>query len=596
MNGQTIFSKKAISTASLQKTAYYVPPIPEWKALKSGKNSSVRMACILDDYIFEGMRFECTLLPLTTSNWKSVLKYGKPDFLLMNSFIESVTDDWNMSQLKIGETLLAEILSFAKSNRIPTVYWFTKDHQYHHLFWKLSSSFDLVFCADPKEVELLSVEGVQASLLLPCVQPALYNPFRHFEDYHSLSIELLVDGWASIDRHTKEFDYLSQLISSGSIKIIESNYVITKNRVEASSAFKYATLGYVSEKTKQAVMKYVDVYLGLTPNIQDETERMWSYLQVGACKVCVIHQGGSLRHTDFNRLVLHAETPENFVNYLKWFSLDPLMRDKYAHLAWREVNQRHTFAHRLKEICLKLGVGNDWNEHPKASLVFPTYREENIKRCIATFTRQLYQNKELILVYNSNKALSNDICREINNVIDSSLLKLPGNCFAGDCINYGALSASGEYLFRVDDDDYYSEHYIQDRMLYHQAVDLDFIANPQTLFFYFTDDNLVYLRKHNSKPHSLSSNSSYSIKFAGNSYSGKLDIFKKSPFRPNNYSAADVFFLDNLPNNTSMASADIMNMAAERREDQSTHTWRIRSHDVLKKSSALFSHYKCVSC
>jgi hypothetical protein len=257
MNTENTYSKKAISTASLQKTAYYVPPIPDWRPIKSDQNSTVRIACILDDYIFEGLRFEGTLLPLTEVNWKRIIEYGKPDFLLVNSFIESVTGDWHMAQLESGHNLLNEVLSFARSNRIPTVYWFTKDHKYHHLFSKICSFFDFVFCADPKEVDLLTKEGVRSSLLLPCVQPVLYNPFRHYEDYHALDIELLVDGWATIDRYAKDFEYLKPLISSGTLKILESNYVITQNRVDASLEYKSATLGFINEKTKQAILKFL---------------------------------------------------------------------------------------------------------------------------------------------------------------------------------------------------------------------------------------------------------------------------------------------------------------------------------------------------
>jgi hypothetical protein len=596
MNKQTKFSKNSISTASLQKTAYYIPPIPEWRPLKNGQNSTVRMACILDDYIFEGMRFEATLLPLTEGNWKRVLRYGKPDLLLINSFIESATGDWNMAQLESGKSLLLEVLSFAKDKQIPTVYWFTKDHKYHHLFSKLCCLFDWVFCADPEEVDMLSAEGLRSSLMLPCVQPALYNPFRHFDDYQAIDIELLVDGWTTIDRYAKEYDYLKLLFENCSLKIVESNYIITKNRVEASLEYKSATLGYISEKTKQALIKYVSIYLGLTPNIQDETERMWSYLEVAASRVCIIHMGGSILHSDFNDLVLHVENSKELETILKWFKIDSLIREKHAHIAWRETTLKHTFAHRLKQICIKIGVANNWNEYPKASLIFPTYRTENIERCIYTYNNQVYKNKEFVLVFNGNGSLPKKIRDKLESVQDAIVLSMPRNCFAGDCINYGLLSSTGKYIFRIDDDDYYSDQYILDRVLCHRAVDFDFLANPHTLFFYFVEDGGVYLRKTKSPPFAINPLGDTPVKFTGNTYSGKRELFQDSPFKTNNYSAADVFFLDNLPPTILTGSADYFNMAAERRVDQTTHTWRLESHDKLKSGNALFQHYECVSC
>ncbi|WP_299160704.1 glycosyltransferase family A protein [Accumulibacter sp.] len=590
--------RKMMSAASLQKTAYYVPSVQGWRSLKYEPNSSLRIACIVDDYLYNGLKFEGILLPLTESNWKNVLTYGKPDLLLINSSMESVTGDWHMSQLVevSGKESIFPVLDLAKSLRIPTVYWFTRDHRYHRQFKGVCSLFDWVFCADPEEVELLSADGVESSLLLPCVQPALYNPFRHYDCYHSLEIDLLLDGWADLDRYSKEFEELRPLIEGGSLKIIESKYVITKNRVEASPLYREATLGYVSEPTKQSILKYVKLYIGLTPSIQDETERMWAYVAVAASRVCILHLGKKLRHSSMDELVLHVDSPKNLMVNLEWFKLDPCMREKYAHLAWREATLKHTFSHRLGQICARIGVGHDWIEYPKASLICPSYRVGYLSKCIETYRRQTYGNKELILVFNSDENPPEEIIREASKIPDAVILTLPRNSFAGDCINYGVKSSTGEYIFRIDDDDYYAQNYILDRMLCHRGVDFDFIANPHTLFVYFEEDNGVYFRKTKSPPFAINPMGDVPVKFTGNTYSGRRSLFECSPFRLNNYSAADVFFLDNIPPTTLTGSADYFNMAAERRVDQTTHTWRVESQNRLKPKEAVFRHYECVAC
>lgn len=592
------YNKKIISISSIQKTAYFVPPVLEWQPLKRGFNSSVRIACIVDDNLYDGLRFEGHVLPMTESNWKSILEYGSPDFLLMNSFIESATGDWHMAQFGglEGNGLLAKVLDYAKSRQIPTVYWFTKDHKYHEHFKNIAGLCDFIFCADPEEINLLSSEGVRSELLLPCVQPALFNPFRHYEDYLSLDIELLVDGWADLDRYSGQFKQLHSLVEDGLLKIIESNYVITKNRVKASAEYRKATLGYVSSRIKKTILKYAKVYLGLTPSIQDETERMWSYLAVAASRVCILHMGSTLRHPVMNALVLRIEGMDELMTNLRWFELDPLMREKYAHLAWREAISNHTFSHRVKQICTAISVDDDWNEYPKASLIFPTYRPDYLERCVETYQRQLYENKELMLVFNSDESIPPAIQEKMIAIPGAVILKMPRNCFAGDCINYGVLSSKGEYVFRVDDDDYYSEHYIWDRMLCHRAVSLDFLANPHSLFFYFDEDNKVFLRKTKSPPFALNPPDETPVKFTGNTYSGTRQLFENSPFIVNNYSAADVFFLDNLPSGSLSGSADYFNMAAERRSDQATHTWRVEFQSKLRSGEPLFRHFECVTC
>jgi hypothetical protein len=598
MNNCQNIMKKMLSQTSIQKTAHYIPPVSIWRPIKDKKNSSVRVACIVDDYIYDGLQFEGEILLITESNWKSIIDYGDADFLLMNSFIESATGDWHMSQLSSLNDfgLLGEVLAYAKSCSIPTVYWFTKDHKYHEHFNKITKLFDYVFCADPEELSLLSSSGVKANLLLPCVQPALFNPFRKFEDYDSLKIELLVDGWADLDRYPDLVLQLKPFIDSGLLKIIESNYVITKNRVEASVECRQATLGYVTGLVKQSILKYAQIFLGLTPTIQDDTERVWSYLSVAASRVCILHMGDKLRVQQMNNLVLQIKDFNSLTEKLKWFDLDPLIREKFAHMAWREANLKHTFSHRVKTICEFIGINNDWDEFPKVSLIFPSYRPDYVERCISTYEKQVYENKEMILVLNIDCDIPNSISDKINAIPGAIALQLPQNCFAGDCINYGIKSSSGKYVFRIDDDDYYAQNYILDRVLTHRSLDMDFIANPHTLFFYFEENNNVYLRKTKSQPFVINPIGEFPTKFTGNSYSGKRTLFEQNPFKSNNYSAADVYFLDNLPENTYTVSADYFNMAAERRVDQTTHTWRLESQEKLKSNESLFAHYKCVAC
>ena len=190
----------------IELTDYWAPPVPFWKPLKKKPNSSLRIACVVEDRLYHGLRYEAEVLLLTPTNWKQLLAYGRPDFLLMESIWKTATGHWHMGQC-LGSNEreeLLRILATAQTMSIPTVFWITKGHEYHEHYKEFSKHFDYVFCADFIEAERLRSEGIAAEILLPCVQPATHNPFRHYKDYNACDLGIIYDGWADLDRMTED--------------------------------------------------------------------------------------------------------------------------------------------------------------------------------------------------------------------------------------------------------------------------------------------------------------------------------------------------------------------------------------------------------
>src|SRR6056297_1151120 len=177
----------------LELTQYWTPPVPPWQPLKKTLNSSLRMACLVEDKLYQGLRFEGEVMLLSPLNWRHALKHGKPDFLIMESIWNTATGHWHMGQCPNanGRDELLEIVFLARKLSIPTVFWFTRGCEYHEHYKEFAKHFDFVFCADPAEAESLRDEGIQAQELLPCVQPAIYNPFRHYDHYNDFSLNIL---------------------------------------------------------------------------------------------------------------------------------------------------------------------------------------------------------------------------------------------------------------------------------------------------------------------------------------------------------------------------------------------------------------------
>lgn len=565
----------------LEKIGYWAPLVPAWEPLKKTLNSSLRLACISEERLFQGLRFEGELLPLTPQNWKWIIDYGKPDMLLMESIWSTATGHWHMGQCQAsphGRTLL-EMVERARTLSIPTVFWMTKGHEYHEIFKDFSRHFDYVFCADPRAAELLRAEGVAAEVLLPCVQPALYNPFRLHEHYSALDLGFLFDGWADLDRLGDALAVLKDVREFG-LAIVESRYQLFRGRAAALPDYKDNILGCVTPQVRLQALKYARASLSFAHSLSTRTTRQWMDLEAAACRLPVLHQGAFAAEDPRKDVAIELPEERDFLVELVRMREDDLYRERLGHLGWRRVHTRHTFAHRMQQICKAMGITHDWEEHPKASLITPTYRRHLLPRCVRTFERQTYPNKELILVFNgadvpSHQELGLESPRE-----DVKVANVPGELFAGACLNQGHLLASGAYCFRLDDDDHYGDNYVWDMILQARSVDADLFGKPPAPLL-FEGEQTVYWRSKYPPLCVVNTDllASGKVWLGGNSIAGRIDLFRELEYDDVSYGAADSSLFYKLRRkkfkDSTIVFTDSFNMVAERRAEQQTHTWKV---------------------
>ena len=572
----------------LEQTQYWAPSVSAWKPLKKIPNSSLRMACIVEDRLYQGLRFEGEVMLLTPDNWQQVITYSKPDFLFMESISTTATGYWQMGQCMAsskGDELL-EIIALAQKLSIPAVFWITKGHEYHEHYKKFARYFDYVFCADPREAEILQTEGVNGEVLLPCVQPALYNPFRIHEHYNSFNLGVLFDGWVDLDRIGDQLEVLNKVKPYG-LSIIESRYQVFKNRLDLLPEYIESFLGCVSRQSRILALKYAMAYITFDQTLSTQTTQQWMTLEALASRLPVVYHG-SLSEDDMRKgLVIDCPQEMEFLVEFVRFQEDELYRQRVAHLGWRNACLHHTFAHRVQKICKKIGIQHDWEEFPKASMITPTFRRDMLPRCLETFERQTYSNKELIVVFNGNTLPPLKELGEVEQRNDIKMINVPGDIFAGACLNYGHLHAQGEYYFRIDDDDHYGPNYILDMILHARSIDADLFGKPPAPIV-FEGDNTVYARTAisplNIVPQELLSDGR--VWLGGNSIAGSKYFFKENHYQDGMYGAADSALMYSLnPDDTNVfAIMDDLNLVAERKIDQTSHTWKIDPEEIKSNS------------
>lgn len=527
---------------------------------------------------------------LTPENWGRVLRFGKPHFLLIESYWKTATGHWHMAQSLASPARdeLLEIVNLAHKMCIPTVYWNTQDHVYHEHYKDFAKHFDYVFCADPREAEALRAHGVPAELLLPAVQPALFNPFRLCEHAGAFSLEVLYDGWADLDRLTENLSILQEVKKYG-LAIIESRYDIFQRRRNNLPEYRDCILGCVTHESRLLALRYARAAMTFEHTLSAPTTQRWMTLESAACRVPVVHHGETSENDVHHGCIIQRPDRLDFLSEFVRFREDDLYRERMAHSGWRYVYQNHTFAHRVQSICKTIGIDDDWKEFPKASLIAPTYREHLLGNCLDTYERQTYPNKELIVVFNGDSVTPPRIPGLDKGREDVRILVVPRELFAGACLNLGQLQATGDYCFRIDDDDEYGANYILDMMLHLRAIEVQLFGKPFAMIQLENNDS-IYCGKEQMKPLSIVAqemiNRDFYHPISGNSMAWKKECFQKSAlFDEQNYGTADI--AAKLSSNGYVVPMDRLNLLTIRRQNQTDHTWRIDEKLLLRDSPAI---------
>lgn len=208
------------------------------------------------------------------------------------------------------------------------------------------------------------------------------------------------------------------------------------------------------------------------------------------------------------------------------------------------------------------------------SIITCTNRLENINNVFENYARQLYENKELIIILNNNKMkLSkwHEKAKEYDNV---HVFQLDQKITLGECLNFGVDKSKYDTIAKFDDDDYYSSHYLYDSIGAFKHTKADIIGKSTT-YVYFEKDKLLAIR--NPKRENR-----YVYRVEGPTLIIKKKVFEKVKFRDKNLGEDVQFCKDCFKEGFKIYSHNKLNYVYIRHKSTFKHTWTI-SDDYYKK-------------
>ncbi len=582
--------RQTIADRALADTHYLVPhrrptmPRPR-------PRTRLRIAAIVGPRLFRALQYEGNLIPLPRKHWKRIIDELRPDLLIMDGAWQTIPREWSYSA--IGEQIddqLADLLGYCRHAGVPTVLWMTADWRHAMHLGPLSGQFDRVYVADPDCVGRLP--GVQAEhVLLPAVQPALFHPYTPVGELDVASMGTLFDGWIDLLHGCVSEQQLSPLIEFD-LSIIETGMRLRKSQIDHTpEPLRACVGGCVHRLAEPTVYRSARIAVDLSNSERTPTARIWRAVERAACRLPAAFCGEPLGD-QHRQLVVPCPDSGALIDVITSLNGDELYREKIAQQAWRAAFENHTYAQRLARICEDLGLAHDWNPWPRASLIAPTIRPHLIPRILEQFRSQTYPNRELIIVVNSNDCDVNALSTNIPDK-DVRVIRVAKDYHAGTCLNAGNHLATGEYTFRMDDDDHYGPNYLLDTMLAFRAVDAA-VSGKQFTLMTFDEENTVFRRRNRSlRPISFrgAEFADPRVALAGCSIGGKRAFFLQHPYPDDSSGAVDTELLLNLRDlwpDTICVQLDCLNLVVQRNRDPGEHTWVV-DHSVLRRGATAFA-------
>ncbi|MBU9713305.1 glycosyltransferase [Evansella tamaricis] len=213
------------------------------------------------------------------------------------------------------------------------------------------------------------------------------------------------------------------------------------------------------------------------------------------------------------------------------------------------------------------------------SIITCTMRQHYMMEVFENYHRQNWEKKELIIILNSDTMdirLWKERAEEYENV---SIFHQPERISLWECINFGVERAKFDYIFKFDDDDYYSPFYIQEQMECFKEQQAD-IVGKKASYCYLERDNALLVRhwEHEDK---------FVDHIFGATIGMKKSVFSSVKFPDRNVGGDRLFLRRCHSKNMKIYASSRRNYMCVRTNDPNHHTWKSDEEQFYRKGDLI---------
>lgn len=544
------------------------------------RRKDLKIAVIMDEIFYELFKYEANLITFTPDNWKQVLSEERPDVLLIDSAWHGNNDTWKylIDNLKQKPTSkLPEVVAWCKSQGIPTAFWNREDPPHYDEFLDTARLFDYVFTSDADCIERYKKDLGHNNIycLTFAAQPRIHNPVGSARKLRDVGF---AGSWYV--RHSeriKQMEYVLKPALEHDVDIYDRYYTLNNDRYRFPEEYRPNIVGELEYDEMIYAYKVYKLFLNVNSIPESPTMFAMRVLEILASGSCVLSgYSKAVQNLIGSDIVKMSSSPEETRLYLRQLLENKELRDRLAHLGLRKVMKEHTYEKRLDYILQTMGIRQSGNgtERKGVSVITCTNKSEYVDSIFANYDRQQYEDKELIIILNSDGLNLEEWREKAKSYPDVTVYQVDETEPLGVCLNYGIEKAKFDYISKFDDDDYYGPAFLEDLMNAFEYTDADIVGKCAS-YIYFENGNTLALYGE-SREHS------YTDLVLGPTMIVKREVFDRVPWPTDRRQGSDSEFLRrSVKNGFKIYSADRFNYVYMRRSSSGLHTWQVRDEEQL---------------
>jgi len=408
----------------------------------------VRVACILDEFSFMSFNPECCLLQLTPNGWMDEIDSFHPTILLVESAWKGKDNLWDRMISNPSDTIVS-LVKYCNDRNIPTVFWNKEDPVHFNTFINTANLFDFIFTTDIDSIRKYKTMGKgQSVFLLPfAAQPRIHNPI---EKYNRKDAFFFAGSYYKrYPERQKDFENAFAVLSPlKPFEIFDRYQGSELENYQFPDKYKQFIKG--SLPPSEIEKAYKGYYYGLNMNSIKQSQTMFArrVFELMASNTVVFSNYSRGLRVFFGDLVVSTDDGMELVNRFNTFSDSNDYRDKIRLASLRTILIQHTYTDRLRYIIQKVFGKTLDSIGPTVTFIAPVSSPEQASRVIASFKRQIYAHKHLLLL--SDAPLNCETPSDVHQITREAFLSK----------DYHA--DLGEWVAFLSPDDYYGPNYIVD--------------------------------------------------------------------------------------------------------------------------------------
>lgn len=476
----------------------------------SNNLNKTKFIAILDEISFVSWGQEFILYEANIANYEEQIQLSTSQGLFLESCWDGNFGRWKYAftspelKHKNAQSLL-ETIQVAKNKKMPVIFWNKEDPMHYDKFLPIAEKCDVIFTTDSNKVSEYQrdIPNAHVEALAFAANVVLCNPKDRFRNKNPGTI-CFAGSYYSVghDDRKEQMDRLLPVIPACNGIIYDRMSKIEGERYAYPSQYAAFTREAVPFTEIINVYKQFKIFLNVNTITDSPTMMSRRVYELLACGTPVISTPSLALEKQFPGIVQIANNSEEAVKIAKELLADEWKWSRLSHLGYREIMLKHTYEHRSAQIEEAIGIFKE-KKHDLVTIAAVTNRPEFIDRLAQNIRQQSHERLELVFVLEN---YSKDQIHELEEKLkldgrsynDIKIIVDESDSTLGARLNKVIEVSKGDYLVKMDDDDFYFPNYIQDMLIPFSYGDYGIVGKKE-IFIYLEEQDKTIIRYKNER-------------------------------------------------------------------------------------------------